>query len=435
MDTLERAWARARRSLSHLLGRPGGPPAIQRARLALLGIAVVALAAGAIVGAGALTGDDEPASKTVEEAGGGTAPGTEQSFLARLIPAPPEKVEGPKAPRSVEDLTKRLPLERKVAQLFLVGFDGTDLLAPIFGRLRENDLGGIVLDQQNYETPQQLASLTGEARVISQQEKHVPPFVLTAQEGGDFNEFADLPPAKAPSQIADAGEAREQARTAAKALAPLGVTGVLAPDIDVGGETIGERAFSDDPRAVAAFARATIDAYRQSRLLSAPKYFPGLGAASQSTEAGPAQVGLTPDELEERDLIPFRAAIKAKAPAIVVGHGLYATDDFVTPASLSKSITTDLLRDRLGFKGVAIADDLSSPAVTAVSRVPDAAVAAINAGADLIYISRPQGSQEAAYLAVLNAVRKGIISRERINEALRRSLTAKKNLGLIQSSR
>ena len=167
-------------------------------------------------------------------------------------------------------------------------------------------------------------------------------------------------------------------------------------------------------------------------MLSAPKYFPGMGAASQSTEEGPVQVGLSLEDLTARDLVPFEAAIRAGAPAIQIGHGLYATDDFVTPASLSKTITTDLLRDRLGFKGVAITDDLSAPAVTAVAPVPEAAVSAIKAGADLLFISRPQGQQEAAYLAVLNAVRKGNIPRKRIDEALLRVLTAKRRLGLIQ---
>ncbi len=167
-------------------------------------------------------------------------------------------------------------------------------------------------------------------------------------------------------------------------------------------------------------------------MLSAPKFFPGLGGAAQSTEQGPAHVGVPLDVLAERDLVPFQAAIKAGAPAVQIGHGLYATDDFVVPASLSKAITTDLLRDRLDFKGVAITDDLSAPGVTAFEKVPEAAVEAIKAGADLLYISRPQGQQEAAYLAVLNAVRKGDIPRERIDEALLRALTAKRNAGLIQ---
>jgi beta-N-acetylhexosaminidase len=130
--------------------------------------------------------------------------------------------------------------------------------------------------------------------------------------------------------------------------------------------------------------------------------------------------------------VPFRAAFEADAIAVLISHGSYTTDDFVTPGSLSKSIATGLLREELGFAGVSITDDLASPAVTAISAIPDAAVAALQAGVDLVWISGPRGDQEAAINAVLNAVRAGDISRARIDQALLRSLTAKRALGLIE---
>ena len=191
------------------------------------------------------------------------------------------------------------------------------------------------------------------------------------------------------------------------------------------------RSFSDQPERVAAYARATVRAYKRGRMLSRRSTSPASAGRRSPPRRGPPRSGSRSTISPNATWFPFKAAIEAGAPAILIGHGLYATDDFVTPASLSKTVTTDLLRDTLGFKGVAITDDLSAPAVTAVETVPDAAVSAINAGADLLYISRPQGEQEAAYLAVLNAVRKGNIPRERIDEALLRALTAKRKLGLI----
>ena len=125
------------------------------------------------------------------------------------------------------------------------------------------------------------------------------------------------------------------------------------------------------------------------RVFAAVKHFPGLGSASQSTEDGPANVGLSARGAARRDLVPFRAAFEAGAPGVVVGHGLYAVDDFVTPASLSRQVTTDLLRRRLRFKGIAITDDLADPPITALGSVPDAAVAAVKAGADMLYVSGP----------------------------------------------
>src|SRR4051794_41411476 len=112
-----------------------------------------------------------------------------------MIPPKPERgrAGGPGVPRSVADLAARLPLERKVAQLFLVGWKGTDLTADVFRQLRRLDLGGIVIDKGNYTGVQILGQLSGEAVVISQQEKHVPPWVIASQPGAELNAFPDLP--------------------------------------------------------------------------------------------------------------------------------------------------------------------------------------------------------------------------------------------------
>ena len=382
---------------------------------------------------------DDPASQTAatvpEATGGGERPRERTSFLAKLIPPPPERVEGPRAPSSIADLARRLPLERKVAQLFLLGFEGQDLTAPIFEQMSRQDIGGLVFEGRNYLDPQQLAALAGEGRVIAENEGHVPPFVMVSQEGGDYSEFADLPPALAPSELGSAAEAGAAAAEAAATLGPLGFNAVLAPDVDVGtadgSGALDERAFSDDPERVAEYAKATVRAYNDADVMAIPKHFPGLGAAGQAPEDGPTPVGLTVEELRERDLVPFRAAFDAGAAAVLISHGSYTTDDFVTPASLSKTVATGLLRDELEFGGVSITDDLASPAVTAISAIPDAAVEALRAGVDMVWISGPRGEQEAAMNAVLNAVRSGDISRERIDQALLRSLTAKQRFGLI----
>ena len=383
--------------------------------------------------------DDDPASQTAatvpEATGGGERPRERTSFLAKLIPPPPERVEGPRAPSSIADLARRLPLERKVAQLFLLGFEGQDLTAPIFEQLSRQDIGGLVFEGRNYVDPQQLAALAGEGRVIAENEGHVPPFVMVSQEGGDYSEFADLPPALAPSELGSAAEAEAAAAEAAATLGPLGFNAVLAPDVDVGtadgSGALDERAFSDDPERVAEYAKATVRAYNDADVMAIPKHFPGLGAAGQAPEDGPTPVGLTVEELRERDLVPFRAAFDAGAAAVLISHGSYTTDDFVTPASLSKTVATGLLRDELEFGGVSITDDLASPAVTAISAIPDAAVEALRAGVDMVWISGPRGDQEAAMNAVLNAVRSGEISRERIDQAVLRALTAKQRFGLI----
>lgn len=383
--------------------------------------------------------NDDPATgsqaNVPEAAGGGTGPRERTSFLAKLIPPPPEKVEGPSAPSSIEDLASRLPLERKVAQLFVLGFEGQDLTAPIYVQMRRQDLGGLVFENRNYLDPQQIASMAGEGKVIAADEGHVPPFVMVSQEGGDFSEFPDLPPFEAPSEFDDVHEAEQAATEAATALSALGFNAVLAPVVDVGTAdgtgALDERAFSDDPERVADYAQAVVRAYDKQHVMAVPKHFPGLGAAGQPPEDGPSPVGLTVPELRARDMVPFEAAFEAGADAVLISHGSYTTDDFVTPGSMSKAIATDILREELEFGGVSITDDLASAAVTAISSIPDATVEALKAGVDLIWISGPRGDQDAAMNAVLNAVQSGEISRERIDQALLRVLAAKQATGLI----
>jgi beta-N-acetylhexosaminidase len=423
-----------------VLARPrvtlGSVPPVRRRRLLVALLALTAVAAGvggALVGASA--GDEE--ARTLPEASG-REPLERVSFLAKIVPPAAERerpARGPAVPRNVADLARRLPLERKVAQLFLLGFRGRDLNAEIYRRLRRLDLGGIVLAGPNYVDATTLGQLAGEAFVIARDERHVPPWVMAIQEGGDLNSFPDLPPANAPADLASADQAAAQAADAAGTLRGLNVNGVLGPLVDVGlatGSALGARVYSDDPREVAGYAEATVRAYRSSRVFSAVAHFPGLGSADQSTEEGPASVGLELPELRRRDLLPFRAAIQAGVPGVVLSHALYPMNDFTAPGSLSRVVATDLLRRTLGFRGVAITDDLADPAITAGHSVAGAAVQALRAGADMLFISGPSGDQQAAYATVLRAVRRGRIARRRLDEAVGRILLAKQGYGLIR---
>ena len=403
-----------------------------------LGVALVALVAlaSATFGAalGAREGDEGDRGALPERA---DRPLQQTSFLAEIVPVRRRVRPAPSGPptaRDVADLVRRMAVERKVAQLFLVGFRGTDASAEIFRRLARLDLGGLVLDRQNYTDPAQLTELTGEAAAIAQRRGHVPPWVLAAQDGAEFNALPGLPPPSVPADLRSAEEARAEASETAATLRGLGVNGVLDPVVDVGfesGTALGARVYSDEADEVAAYADAVVHAFRDKRLFGAAKHFPGLGAADQSTQLGPASVGLDLDALRDRDLVAFGAAIGAGVPAVVLSHALYPMNDFTAPASLTRSIATDLLRRGLGFAGVAITDDLADPAITTSYSIPDAAVRAIRAGADMVYVSGTAGDQQAAYEAVLRATQDGAIPRRRLDEALRRVLAAKRDYGLI----
>jgi beta-N-acetylhexosaminidase len=322
-----------------------------------------------------------------------------------------------------------------VAQTLLVGFGGRDATSPVFGQLRAHPLGGVVIGRANYLNPEQLRLLAGEVSAVAAQTGNDPPFVLAPQEGGEFRVFGDLPPATAAADLASAAEAGAESAAAADALVAAGLNGVLGPVLDVGpddGGSVGARAFSDEPPRVAEYGKAVVGAYRSRRMLSAPEHFPGVGTASQASEQGPAQVGLTLDQLRRRDLVPFRAAVRAGAPAVVIGNATFVTDDFLVPGSLSRAVATGLLRGQLGFRGVAISGDLTEPAITSTTPVTRAAVLALRAGCDMVHIAGSPAVQAQVYAAVLRAVRKGTIPRARLNEAVTRILTVKRELGLVR---
>jgi beta-N-acetylhexosaminidase len=399
----------------------------------LVAVALIAASLG-VVAIVASDGSEEEAPSRSSAPAPRVEPVRSRSFLARIVPPPGGSLPGARVPGVIRRLVARLPVERKAAQLMLVGFRGQDPSALFFRALKRTDYGGVVLERSNYRDEIQLQAMTASVVNATARRGHEPPLILARQEGAERSAFPDLPPAALPGDLAGLPDAVDQFRRTAAALRAAGLTGVIGPPVDVAPHeagALGARAFSDDPEQVSSFARAAVGAFRRAKLLSAPEHFPGIGAATQHTDEGPAQIGLTLDELEKRDLLPFRAAIRAGAPAIVVGHGNYAPDDFVVPASLSRTLTTDLLRGGLGFRGVAISDDLAAPAITTTQpSVPAAAVAAILAGIDMVWISGPPSVQARAYRAILAAIRRGTISRVRLDAAVTRIITAKRELGL-----
>jgi beta-N-acetylhexosaminidase len=356
-----------------------------------------------------------------------------RSFLARVIPPPAPAAPRPSA--QVVALVRSMPVEQKVAQLMMVGFAGRDARARVVAQLPRRTYGGLMLDGRNFGGEVQLRALTGAVRASAKRGRTVQPFVGAVQQGGEWNALAALGPRAAPGDVADLAAATTDARAAARAFRRLGLSAILGPSLEVGpedGGAMGTRSYSSDPAQVAAYAQAAVSAYGRAKLLAAPGRFPGLGAASVAPEDGPPNVGLSLDDLKSRDLAPYRAAIRAGAPAIVVGPGLYVTDDFVVPASQSSAVARDLLRGQLGFNGVAIADDLTSPAIATTTAVPDAALNALNAGLDMVYVPGPDAAVDEAYAGLVAAAKSGKLTRARIDEALTRVLVAKSQLGLLR---
>ena len=165
-------------------------------KFALAAVVTTLMLAGIVALALGLGADEEP-----RQAGTATVTETTPTEPARDDKANDRRIT-PGA--QVAALAERMPIEDRVAQLFLLGFQGQDLTASIFEQLRRQGLGGIAVDAPNYTSADQLASLAGEAGVIAEQEGNVEPWVLAPQEGGEFNAFPDLPPATAAADLRSA---------------------------------------------------------------------------------------------------------------------------------------------------------------------------------------------------------------------------------------
>lgn len=312
--------------------------------------------------------------------------------------------------------------EVPVDSVILAGFDGTDA-AGALEALDGHAYGGVLVARSNW------AGRGPGSRLLARLRKELVsdaggPLFVTTQEGGEYRSLPDLPPVEREIEIGDRGDpavAGRWSKGSAEALGRVGIDLNLAPVADVAtlDSSIADRAFSDDPNVAAELTAAAIEGCATGGIGCAVSHFPGLGAASQDTDLGPASIGLDAATFQARDLLPFREAFRAGAPAVVVSHGLYAAYDPVTPASLSRPITTGLLRDELGFEGVAISDDLGAGAIGAVTDPGSAAVQAIGAGIDLVQVADP-ADVERVRKALEAALDDGTLSEDRLDEAANR---------------
>jgi beta-N-acetylhexosaminidase len=338
----------------------------------------------------------------------------------------------------VAELAARLTARELVDQVLLLGFEGTDASAPFLDKVRARQLGGVLIDRENWLDSATGTALAGGIRAAGREGGRIPPLIVTSQEGGRYRALADLPPEETQLEIGDsrsAQAAEDWATGTAEALAAAGIDLNLAPLADVAtrDSAVSDRAFSDDPAATAELTAASVRGCRAVGVACAVLHFPGLGAASQDTSRGPATVGLDPAALETRDLVPFEAAFAERVPAVVLSLALYTAYDPVTPGALAETVATGLLRDELGFEGVAITDDLGAGAVRAGQGVDAAAVEALVAGADLVQIGSPE-DQAGLRKRILAALESGELREARLREAATRVLSLKRDQSLIKPS-
>lgn len=407
-----RAWRdqpRLHRLWAVLRGREGDVR--QRRRLlALLGGVLVVLAGAAVAAVVTTRGGGDP-FPTVE-AGSRFGAGRQQSAQ--------DDDKGDKDKNARPDLSDE-QIRRLAASLFIVGFAGQDPTAAFFERLQQRQWGAVVVDEINYVSKEQVTALVQQVRDVARLRGGRQPIVIVPQEGGDQSAFGDLPPAGQASLGAESLEAvRRGARRAARELAGVGVDAVLAPDASVavtGGAAEG-RGFSDDPARVVRAVRAAVTGWKQGGVTPIVNSFPGEGAASQNPELGPARVGLDLQSLRDNAIRAFNA-VSRDVRGIQMSAALYSALDPVTPATLLPEAVA-LLREDLDFDGAVVSANLLSTTAAVGISVGDAAVDALEAGCDLLYLPGGRAEQEEAYRAVVTAIRKGELDVKRLRASVKR---------------
>ena len=363
---------------------------------------------------------------------------------------------------AIKAIIDKMTLEQKVAQLFVVspetltGVDSVQYAGDMtYQALQDYPVGGIVFAKDNIDSSSQFGTMTDNLQSYSEDISGLPLFLAAAEEGGSAsvlgnndnldeyyeNSYSDDDSdyssssansvhsgATSMSEIGrkdDSTNAYEAGKSIGSLMSAYGLNLDLAPVADVlsGNSTgIGDRTFGTDVQTVSDMALEVIRGIQEEDVNAAMKYFPGYGAASSNMSGFPV-INSSLDELKKKEFLPYSNAIAQGLDFVMVGHISVPNvtgDD--TPASLSEKMISEVLRKDLGFKGIVMTDYLNDKTIVKNYGAADAAVKAIQAGADLLL---EPDDLEAAYEGVLKAVKKGDITEDRLDESIYRILRVK----------
>lgn len=359
-----------------------------------------------------------------------------------VLPQEPAKTAEELLEEEVDGILAEMTLEEKVLQLFMItpeALTGYETVTAAGDHTRESILqypvGGIIYFTKNLREPGQVREMLENTRRYYEEAGYPAPFLGIDEEGGKVarigkqaafgvEQIGDM---RAVGEQGDPEEAARVGTVIGSYLSELGFTLDFAPVADVltdpDNQVIGARSFGTDPALVSDLALAEAQALEEAGIWAVLKHYPGHGATKSDSHDGYAYTDKTLEQLMEAELVPFRAGIQEGISFIMAAHISVPeiTGDEV-PCSLSPYMITDVLRGEMGFDGIVVTDALNMGAVSRQYSSGDAAVAALNAGVDLLLM--PVDFQ-GAYEGVLAAVEEGVLSQEQIEESVRRILRVK----------
>ena len=303
--------------------------------------------------------------------------------------------------------------------------------------LKKYPVGGIVYFSENFISRDQTKEMIKNTQEFSK----IPLFIGVDEEGGRVSRLGKntamgvtkFPPMKKIGEERDLEKAYKVGETLANDLKAIGFNVNFAPDADVtvneNNTEIGDRSFGSDPYIVSEMVKNVVEGMQNNGVSATIKHFPGHGSTYKNSHNGYSESARTKQELQNCELLPFKEGIKAGVDFIMVSHmTLVNVCEEKVPSSISKEIITDMLITELGYEGIIITDSFSMGAVTKMYSDKEAAVKAVKAGADMILI--PQNPLT-AHDAIYEAVKKGEITKERIEKSVRKILELKKEKKML----
>jgi beta-N-acetylhexosaminidase len=361
--------------------------------------------------------------------------GAAAATIAACAAPPPE-------PSRVAKLLASLSVEQRAGQTMAIAFHGSSVTSAVEDMIRTRGIGGIVLRAENAPNATALALVCADLQRIAAEAKIPPLFIALDQEGGSVVRVASgmtvftsqMGLAATPDPVAAVQRA---ATITAGELRANGVNWNFAPVADVNNEPlnpiIGNRSFGSDPQRVSTLVGVAVRAYAAAGLLCCAKHFPGHGAATVDSHVALPLIDVDRARLDRVELPPFRAAIAAGVPAIMLAHLIVPALDPTPslPVSLSRRVVTDLLRRELGFAGIAVTDDLEMGALATIGEAA-AGERALEAGADFVLFRFDEAAQREGHRLISVAIRNG--SLPNLDTTLFRLLDAKLRYGILDQA-
>ena len=360
------------------------------------------------------------------------------------LPAPIWQLSTAPSDAELEAVVADMSLQDKIGQMIMVGFHGQSIatspeLATMVGTYH---VGGVVLLEANAHDPQQLGALTTELQSLATSSgASIPLFIAINHEGGIVVRITEgvtgFPGNMAVAATSRLEYAYVSAALAARELRAMGVNMNLAPVLDVNDHplnpVIGVRSFSEDPSLVATYGQLAVRGSQDNGIIAVAKHFPGHGSVEVDSHGGLPVLKVSADKLVQRELVPFVAAIEQDVAGIMTAHvAVPALDDSGRPATLSPQILTGLLRQQIGYDGLIVTDSLGMGGASAGRGQAQAAVEAVQAGADILLSTTPMEAHTAIIQALVTAVQQGQIPVEQIDQSVLRILRVKYAFGLFE---